>query len=98
MRSDGSEFFAEFTVSRFVIRNDIAFIVYVRDITARKRAEEAVVWLAAIVESSKDAIYGGDLQGRFTSWNKSAEVMYGYAAREVIGKHVSLLRSPRVPR
>lgn len=91
VRFDSTEFPAELTVSRIVISKEIIFVVRVRDITARKRAEEAVVWLAAVVESSKDAIYGGDLEGRITSWNKSAEVMYGYTAREIIGQHVSLL-------
>jgi two-component system cell cycle sensor histidine kinase/response regulator CckA len=94
MRSDGIEFPAEFTVTNIAIAGQSRFTVYVRDITARKRAEEAVVWLAAIVESSQDAIYGGDLEGRLTSWNKGAELMYGYTAEEVIGKSVSFLVPP----
>jgi two-component system cell cycle sensor histidine kinase/response regulator CckA len=68
----------------------------------RKRAEEATVWLAAIVESSQDAIIGKDLDGLIMSWNKGAEVMYGYASNEVIGQHISVLtppgRSDEVPR
>jgi PAS domain-containing protein len=64
MRSDGIESPAEFAVTNIAIAGQSRFTVYVRDITARKRAEEAVVWLAAIVESSQDAIYGGDLEGR----------------------------------
>jgi len=93
-RSDGSEFPAEFTVSRIVIRKEVIFTVCVRDITARKRAEDTVVRLAAIVESSQDAIYGGDMDGTLRNWNKGAEQIYGYSAEEVIGKSVSILIPP----
>src|SRR5216117_3027587 len=48
-------------------------------------------YLAAIVESSEDAIIGKDLDGIITSWNKGAQRIYGYSAREVIGKPVSIL-------
>jgi len=64
---------------------------YVVEITERKRAEEAMARLAAIVEGAEDAIYSEDLQGIIQTWNKGAEKLYGYSAREVIGKHVSLL-------
>src|SRR6266550_1539267 len=94
LRSDGTEFPAELTVNRIVIRNRSEFTVHVRDLTARRRAEEAVVRLAAIVESSQDAIYGGDLQGRITSLNKGAEQMYGYVAEEVLGRNASFLVPP----
>jgi two-component system cell cycle sensor histidine kinase/response regulator CckA len=94
MRSDGHEFPAEFTVTKIALSGKSMFTIQVRDISARKRAEEAVVWLAAIVESSQDAIYGGDLNGTLSSWNKGAEMMYGYAAEEAIGKNVSFLVPP----
>jgi PAS domain S-box-containing protein len=53
--------------------------------------------LAAIVESSDDAIFSKTLDGIITSWNKAAERMYGYSVGEVIGKPVSLLMPPDRP-
>jgi PAS domain S-box-containing protein len=49
--------------------------------------------LAAMVESSDDAIIGKSLQGIITSWNTGAERIYGYTSEEVVGRHVSLLAS-----
>jgi PAS domain S-box-containing protein len=57
----------------------------------RRRAEEAVLQLAAIVESSDDAIAGTELDGTITSWNPGAERLFGYAAHEMLGKSVAML-------
>jgi two-component system, cell cycle sensor histidine kinase and response regulator CckA len=91
MRAGGSEFAAELTVANAVIKGETTFIVYIRDLTARRLAEQALVRLAAIVESSRDAIVGTDLKCQITSWNQSAELMYGYTAAEAIGKHISII-------
>ena len=55
------------------------------------QAEKAAQQLAAIVESSEDAILAIDLDGVITSWNRGAEGLYGYAGEEVIGKPVTVL-------
>ena len=68
----------------------------VRDITRQKKLEEAARRLAAIVESSDDAIASKDLNGIITSWNRSAEKLFGYTAEEIIGKPVLVIIPPEL--
>ena len=64
------------------------------DISELKRAEEAKARLAAIVESTEDAIIGKELDGTITAWNRGAEKLFGYTAREAIGQSIAMLMSP----
>jgi PAS domain S-box-containing protein len=72
-------------------------VLVFRNITERRQAEEVSRRLASIVESSVDAIIGKTLEGIITSWNKSAERLYGYSAEEVIGRPISILAPPDRP-
>ncbi|HBM16057.1 MAG TPA: hypothetical protein DD381_06930 [Lentisphaeria bacterium] len=65
-----------------------------RDITERIKFKEERNRLAAIVDSSNDAIYSKTLDGTITSWNKGAEIIYGYSADDIIGENVSILIPP----
>jgi PAS domain S-box-containing protein len=62
-----------------------------------READEALAQLAAIVESSNDAIIGKTLDGIITSWNSGAEKIYGYSAQEAIGSPIAILVPPELP-
>ena len=66
----------------------------VQDISERIRSEEARERLAAVVESSDDAIVGKNLDGTITAWNSGAERLFGYSSSEAMGQPISMLLPP----
>lgn len=74
--------------------NVTGVIMVFRDVTEKRKAEELNGRLAAIIESSDDIIVSKTLDGIITSWNRGAEVILGYTAAEIVGKHVSILMAP----
>src|SRR5262249_22760468 len=73
-----------------VIGQEATFVAE-RSCLQSKKPDEARLQLAAIVESSGDAIVGSTLDGLIQSWNNGAERLFGYSAEEVVGQPVTLL-------
>ena len=93
-RKDGSEFPVEITLNPIQTDDGPLVASAIRDVTDRRAAEEATARLAAIVQSSDDAIIGETLDGQITSWNAAAERIYGYSAAEAVGNQIAMLVAP----
>src|SRR3954452_14533057 len=93
VRKDGRRIHVSLTVSPIRAENGtiIGAAKIARDITDQRVSEHAAHRLAAIVESSDDAIVGKDLTGVVTNWNKAAERIFGYTAEEIIGKPITTI-------
>jgi PAS domain S-box-containing protein len=93
-RKDGTIFPVEVTRSIVQVGPRRQAFSLVRDITRRKRAETVTAQLAAIVESSNDAILSRALDHTVLSWNAAAERLFGYSAAEAVGRHLPELIVP----
>ncbi len=93
-RKDGSEFPAEITLNPIQTDDGLLVSSAIRDVTERRRAEEATARLAALVGSSPDAIIGLTVEGTIDSWNAGAERLYGYTREMAIGRPITILNPP----
>ena len=93
-RADGTEVAVEISLAPLETEEGTLVSAAIREVTERRRADRAMRELAAIVDSTADAVIGVDLEGSITSWNRSAERIFGYAAEEVIGSSTDILVPP----
>jgi PAS domain S-box-containing protein len=93
VRKDGRVILTTISV-KCVRRDDRSvdyFVALLQDVTDARQSELAAFHLAAIVESSEDAIISNDLDGIIQSWNHGAEQILGYSATEAVGGHIGLI-------
>ena len=96
LRKDGQRIDVSLTVSPITTEDGeiIGTSRIARDITERKRLERDARHLAAIVNSSDDAIISKDLDGTIVSWNRAAERLFGFTAAEAVGRSIRLIVPP----
>ena len=89
----GEEFWLELDISPVADETGwyTHWIAIERDVTERKRADQAISEQAALLDKAQDAIWVIDLDARITYWNRSAERIHGWAAGEALGAHVRTL-------
>ncbi|MBI4805376.1 MAG: PAS domain S-box protein [Desulfovibrio sp.] len=93
-RKDGSVFPAYLSVGEGTSEEGLFFVGILHDLSREKDTFRRVRELAAIVDSTGDAVIGKTLDGVVTYWNSGAEELYGYTAAEAIGRHVAELIVP----
>jgi len=93
---DGRELIvsSRWSLERDSAQEPMGFLEIVRDVTQQRTAERERARLAALVESSDDAIVSKSLEGIIETWNGGAERLYGYARSEVAGRSINLIVPP----
>jgi PAS domain S-box-containing protein len=90
-QQNGNDLPVNISLSHIDTGDVLLVVTAVRDVTDQRKAVEIAQLTAAVVEYSNDAIIASTLEGTVTSWNPAAERMYGYTAKEIIGKSGSRL-------
>jgi PAS domain S-box-containing protein len=96
LRTNGEEFPIEASISQVEINGKKLFTAIVRDVSDTAKAREISGRLAAIIESTDDAIISKTLEGMITSWNPAAERLFGYSTEEAVGKPMLLIIPPEL--
>jgi len=96
LRKGGTEFPVEVSLGPVETREGVWVTSAIRDITERKLVAESRFRLAAIVESSDDAIISKNLAAIITSWNAGAQHIFGYTHQEAVGQPITILVPPEL--
>lgn len=90
-RNDGGEIWVEVTLNSLELAHGVGSLLTVRPAGEHQQISDRLAILEAFVETSEDAVFSQDLEGRITSWNRSSERIFGYPRDEILGQSSTML-------